>query len=665
MQYIMPKKEKNGDKMNFSRKKVIIIHGWGGSFYDALSLLKNRLNISFYWGNGTFFCSKRDGLIVRKILQDTESSNITTSYQKMLISQMISSCENPGLPKDYDSNNFMSIYEKTILRNFDHLAIPFGYESRKNIANLLYNEAVSEINRFEDIFIQLLQEINDNPNCRLEKEIKILLAKYFPNESDEVISFLENIRSMFETGGDLDTVASAVFYTHYILSKSNKKLIYGEDYEYGFVNYHEGLRNLTKHGPCDILIADFPSGAIPDLKGDIEYLYENDIFIERFEDHHPFSIESEVILHELQNRKMIGFYELTGPREDQDELDEDELYCGADMVHKNLIEKTVFNSDGCRILREAAHSEDFASGRNELGRMMTELIMGDTCKIELVQLLLESLEDSSFIENMNLIGWTFQIKEIREYYAQNKDKLSENIFSITIKHEHNNLPKMGGYSYGSGSDMPVFSKTDIKDTTKIIMALAPYTEPGNPRFYVGKASEFYKDLYPDADYLIYCYGASIIVGRRLNQADLSINLGELMPKIGSEGDGGHAGAAVGRPSDNPDYPQKLLGRINTYNFGLFVKYIANRLKKENYNIISIKNISSRGPASPSKSGRNILISAVASLIIGLLLVFFSSKYKPSSIIKSNGNFFPQIPTASEIIDENTSYDTQTETENSK
>lgn len=631
-----------GDKMLGTRKKIIIIHGWGGSYSDALQILRNRFDIKFYWSKGTFFCNKRDGLIIRRIIQDTTESSITSTYQKLLISQMLKSCTTPGIPEELNIDEMYGIHEKTLFRNFPNLNIPISYESRILFSDYLYKSVQNPIDKYESIFRNLLESIQNDNNCKSEIEISNLIHDRYPENGDEIISFLSNIRGMLETGGDLDTVASAVFYTYYLQKKSKKKLIYGKDYEYGFVNYHEGLRNLIKHGSGDILIADFPSGAIPDIEGDINFLKTHDIFIERFEDHHPYTKKTETIFKKLIKKGLIGFYELTGPREDQVELEKDQLLCGADMVHKNLIENTKIDCEGCRVLRFAAHSEDFASGRSELGRMITELIMTDICKIELVQLLLNSIPGANFIENMNIAGWTFQIKELREYYAQETDKLSENLFELTIERPWGDNSDTGGPAYGIGSDMPIYNSSEAKKDLKTIIALAPYTEPGSPRFYVGKAAEFYKELYPDADYLFYCYGSNIVVGRRLNQADLSLNLGELMPQIGSEGDGGHAGAAVGRPASNIDYPDKILGRVNSSNFKLFIKYLSYRLEGLGYNVKGIRNLSNKGPASPSKSARNIFICAAISVIVGLLLIIFSSKYRPEHVIQSNENFFPQI-----------------------
>ncbi|PKN01764.1 MAG: hypothetical protein CVU77_02155 [Elusimicrobia bacterium HGW-Elusimicrobia-1] len=70
----------------------------------------------------------------------------------------------------------------------------------------------------------------------------------------------------WEAGGDLDTVSSSVFYTAWARKEIEKAkgspAVRGEDYDYDFVNYSEGLSHLVVHSGCDIYIPDFPIDAL-------------------------------------------------------------------------------------------------------------------------------------------------------------------------------------------------------------------------------------------------------------------------------------------------------------------------------------------------------------------------------------------------------------------
>ncbi|MBI4178069.1 hypothetical protein HY522_01430 [bacterium] len=69
-----------------------------------------------------------------------------------------------------------------------------------------------------------------------------------------------------ESGGDLDTVASNVFYSvwayHHLSQELGRKPVYGQDYVFDFVNYSEGLFHLVVHPGSDIYLPDFPIDAL-------------------------------------------------------------------------------------------------------------------------------------------------------------------------------------------------------------------------------------------------------------------------------------------------------------------------------------------------------------------------------------------------------------------
>ena len=74
-----------------------------------------------------------------------------------------------------------------------------------------------------------------------------------------------------EGGGDLDTVSSNAFYMVWAQNALKEELgrepVYGQDFEFDFLNYSEGVDHLAVHAGCDIYLPDFPIDALgPRLK---------------------------------------------------------------------------------------------------------------------------------------------------------------------------------------------------------------------------------------------------------------------------------------------------------------------------------------------------------------------------------------------------------------
>jgi len=461
----------------------------------------------------------------------------------------------------------------------------------------------------------------------------------------DLIGMLELLRDMHESGGDLDTVASATLYA-YSLTKSaeedGREMAYGKDYSFVFVNYHERLDRLAEYGPADLLMADLPVGAFPMLEEDVRALSRQGIVVERFEDHHPYTAAQKDMLENLVNEGLILNLALSGPLHG-DELAPDELKCGADMVYESTIKGTPWDCTGAKRLRDTAHSEDFVQKRSDLGRLLTSLIKGGVCKTELAQELLASIPEDNAPERLARKEWDKLAGSWDSYFEELGDQLAENAFIIHVKRPDTVSPDQGGPALGIGSDMPLPQRETRRETCQVLLAMAIRSEPGKPKIGTGRVVEYYSRTFPDIDYLFYCYGGSLLVARRINQADLTINLGELMPLLGSKNDGGHSGAAVCRPEASESYPHKLIARVERSNFKLFVKYISMRLSSAGMEIAGIKDRSTpSGHRQMRGSGKKLVFIMMTALAVGIVLVAVSSKFRPSSIRKSNSSFFPQL-----------------------
>jgi hypothetical protein len=177
---------------------------------------------------------------------------------------------------------------------------------------------------------------------------------------------------------------------------------------------------------------------------------------------------------------------------------------------------------------------------------------------------------------------------------------------------------------------------------QVLVALAVRGETGAPRLSVAHAIDFYGREHASVDYVFYCYGSSLLVARRLNQADTSLNLGALMPRIGGTGDGGHAGAAVCRPEARIGFPELLLGNVGARNFGAFARYLAVCMHEAGYPVRRVENRSQALHDPARAGGRRLAYITLLALVAGLLLVVGLRRFQRDEIAQSNVDFLPQL-----------------------
>jgi len=262
----------------------------------------------------------------------------------------------------------------------------------------------------------------------------------------------------------------------------------------------------------------------------------------------------------------------------------------------------------------ATHGEDFVRDRTPLGILLTNLIKGGTCKVELAQILLDAMEKDDAQERLQARGWAVLPEEWKADIDATAEKLRENVYRLEL--------------------------ADGK--TSIVSVLAAHSDPGKPKLTTGKAVDFIARNYPGAQYAFYCWGSSMMVARRLDHDDITLNLGSLMPRIGGPSDGGHASAAVCRPDVNPHYPERLLGRVTSTEFGRFNQYLASRLAAAGYPVAAIRNLSVPEPSVWSRGTRRLLAIVAAAVLLGLGLVALVPRYRVDRIRDSNRDFFPHI-----------------------
>ncbi len=614
--------------MSNKKRKIIIIHGNGSTYLEIIEKVLSILVFKSVWHNEIFYIERKDANLIRNILFNPPDSPFIEPMQMVIVARLLLSCFKEN--KDFNMEHAAQLKESRVIHEFSSFGIPDGALNRKARAKQMLEEGKDNLKLLETK-LNYLKDILVKPSGEilLESEAELAISDALPT----LLTLLDKLRSMPESGGDLDTIASAAFYT-YILKQqaleSGNDFVYGIDYIYVFVNYHDSLRFFEKYGPSDVLMADMPIAALPTFEHDLICLASKNIHCLRFEDHHPYAKEHVEMFERLKTNEMIDFYEMAGPLHNTEQQTKD-MRCATDVVYENLIGKTQFDNEGAKNLKYWAHCTDLAIKKTENGELLTTLIKGGLCKVELVQTLAECLQNNNFTEIFQLKKWNQLADEWDEQFLQVQDKLQENCYMATFAKKENDI---------DGNKTGYIS---------VLFALA-ITSDRQYKIPVNKAVDYLSRSYPDADYIFYCYGSNLMVARRINQDDLTFNLGELMKSIGLPSDGGHSGAAVCRPDSNPDYPKQQLPKVTGTNFYKFCRYISMNIDNLGYRNLKLSNCSMPPSVEHIKRGnKKLVIIIIVTMALGFILTALSAKFRRPNVLYSNRNFYQNLATPEEEI----------------
>jgi hypothetical protein len=599
------------------RRRIIVMHGWGGTLAEALDCVCTLLRFRACWHGGGFYVAPRTGSLLRQLLADLDDDARLRAFQKLAVSRLLRA--EPAAAPD----GLAALYrlEEAELRGtFARFGLPISPSCRRRRADALAREAAAELGPV----LQGLERVSGVALhdgwpawTEVETRRRILAGGADERSMQAALRLVEAVRQMHETGGDLDTVGSAALYAYWLQAEAaarGETCAYGETYRYAFLNYHESLLALARLGPADLYLADLPIGAFPNLESEARRLAESGMRIRRYEDHHPCTPAQRAGLQRLQDEGILGFFEMSGPA-GAEEADADTLRCATDMVYDNVIRGKPWDCAGARTLRDAAHAEDFVRGRTPFGRLLTDLIKGGQCKVEIVQTLVDSLPCDDGAARVRANGWDAVAETWRRQTDAMRERLLEHAYLLTL----------------------------AESGVRILAALAVHAAPGGARMTVGKAQEFYAEKVPEADYLFYCYGSGLLVARRLNQADVTLNLAELMRRIGSPEDGGHGGAAVARPELHARYPRRTLGTVGTGRFGAFVRYLSTRLDEAGFPVSAVRSRSVAVHVHSATSNRRLALVAGVAVAVGTLTALLNPRFRPRAILESNADFLPGVP----------------------
>jgi hypothetical protein len=445
---------------------------------------------------------------------------------------------------------------------------------------------------------------NDEQGKYFEKDAITFLKETISKNNGDGIAVVEGLKEivkLHEIGGDLDTIGSNTLYGYWalneIFNKTEQQPVYGKDFEFDFINYHEGFSHLNlRHQNCDIYLPDFPIDAIPDLKGDVDALLECNNRMISFDDHHPYSLKSKADLEELLNSKKIDNFTMSGCLEGKEEIPKENQKCGTDLIYESRIKDTELDSEVWKELTRLAHVQDLHIIEDKMAIDLSKLIGSKYSKLDMVQqlMLMNNIDDLKNI--LQTTGWDSKIKEYENALEELCPKLEKGmgIIEFTIPLSENNKDKFmqklsngkkniiklfKTISFGAIDLTNYFYNSQNQNTHKILLLLAPFQSAKEAKINVASAINYFKEKF-EFDYIFYCYGLSLMTTRKVNGDDEALDLNILATKIGSKDDGGHAEAATCKPSSNPNFPSDKLTKINNSNFDIYIKYLAVRLEKE-------------------------------------------------------------------------------------
>jgi len=302
---------------------------------------------------------------------------------------------------------------------------------------------------------------------------------------------------------------------------------------------------------------------------DVRYLAENDVRIVRFDDHHPYTPVILETLQGLKNEGLIGEIQLSSlPR--GEELPKDQQKCGADLIYETFVQGTPADNDGLALLRDLAHVQDLHIREEELAIDLSKLLGSKVDKIHMVMGLMNVTSIPEMADIMKSTGWGKRVSDYEKRLGQIIHRVDSTLSCIhlLLPPEEGDFGKNLGWRAMLKPFVGVGAKPESKqhklrklyaenpvNSVRFFTALSPFCNPklGEPQINVASCINHLKQTY-DFDYFFYNYGSFLMTTRRVNEESFKVDLNETVSFVGSKADGGHAEAASGRPSANPDFP---------------------------------------------------------------------------------------------------------------
>ena len=150
------------DQAQLDRLKLVVIHGWGSSFLDAIAGIEALLRFRAAYRDGVFFVHRHDGLVLRRLFAIVDPDIYVRAFQKLGVSRLLAACFETA---QLDETETIEFNERRIINDFGHLGIPTGPQSRCRRATQLQVEALVELEPIMPVIAELKSTFKKHDGC--------------------------------------------------------------------------------------------------------------------------------------------------------------------------------------------------------------------------------------------------------------------------------------------------------------------------------------------------------------------------------------------------------------------------------------------------------------------------------------------------------------------
>ncbi len=332
------------------------------------------------------------------------------------------------------------------------------------------------------------------------------------------------------------------------------------------------------------------------IEAHIRHLAEHDVRLMRIDDHHPYAPEILQRLEKLKEEGLIVEDIVLSSLPQGQELPLEEQKCGGDLIYEQFVKDTQADNPGLQRLRAEARLQDLHIKESKLAIELSKLIGSSYNKVKMVKALMSVKTKREFTSIMSRQCWDEVVAQYEAGLARVLPRVEKSLFHIKLVEP----PEEGAYSDkvglgkffhpielltgGPGSKEHFYRDFYAKKSGRgvdIFAALSPFCNKrlGEPSINIASALNYLKKRY-SMDYYFYAYGSFLFSTRRVNESGYDIDLSNLVSKIGSPSDGGHASAATGSPENNPGFPKKRFDRVSDRNFAEYLYYLLETITEE-------------------------------------------------------------------------------------
>lgn len=123
-------KDSNGGK----NRAIIVVHGWGGSFSDAIAGVRRLLRFPADFDGRCYYLNRHDGMIVRRLLREIEEGPCVNALRKLAVSRLLASSLQPA---EIEHETATTLTESWIQQTYPAFGLPLSPQARQRRATQL------------------------------------------------------------------------------------------------------------------------------------------------------------------------------------------------------------------------------------------------------------------------------------------------------------------------------------------------------------------------------------------------------------------------------------------------------------------------------------------------------------------------------------------------